>query len=124
MGLDQWAYSTKRQIEKSVDFEMELDNDTELMYWRKHPNLQGLMQELYEKKGGSSEQFNVVPVELTNEDLIEIGEKIVNNKLPSTSGFFFGSDSDEHYFNKDIEFLEKAKEAISKGHKVYYTSWW
>jgi hypothetical protein len=123
MGLDMYAYKTKREV-KGVDFEMDHDEDEQFAYWRKHPNLHGLMQELYEKKGGSSEQFNVVPVELTNEDLIEVGEKVINNKLPSTSGFFFGSDSDEHYFKEDVEFLEQAKKALKEGYKIYYTSWW
>ena len=122
MGLDMNAFKTKQRI-CGTDFETGSD-DIELAYWRKHPNLHGMMEKIYREKGGDSEQFNTVPVELTNEDLIRLGEKIINNKLPETTGFFFGQDSDTHYFKKDIEFLEKAKEAIEEGFQVYYTSWW
>tara|TARA_R100000900_G_scaffold81380_1_gene63928 strand:- start:3532 stop:3906 length:375 start_codon:yes stop_codon:yes gene_type:complete len=124
MGLDQYAYKTKREEAKGVDFKLDSTIDEELCYWRKHPNLQGLMEEIYRKKGGKAEDFNVVPVELTKEDLIEIGDKVINSKLPSTKGFFFGSESDDRYFEDDVQFLEKAKKAISEGYIVYYTSWW
>jgi len=123
MGLDQSAYKTRQKITKT-DFEIDDTINEELAYWRKHPNLHGMMEKIYREKGGKSNQFNVVPVELTKEDLVKLGEKIINNKLPKTEGFFFGRDSDEHYFEKDIEFLEKAKEAIEEGFQVYYTSWW
>lgn len=123
MGLDQWAYKTKREI-KGTDFKMDNEVDEELAYWRKHPNLHGLMQKIYKEKGGKEEVFNMASVELTNKDLIAIGEKIINTELPVTSGFFFGESADEHYFNEDIEFLKKAKEAIKEGYKIFYTSWW
>ena len=55
---------------------------------------------------------------------IEIGDKVINSKLPSTKGFFFGSESDERYYEDAVQFLEKAKKAISEGYIVYYTSWW
>tara|TARA_B100000497_G_scaffold113448_1_gene135242 strand:- start:578 stop:970 length:393 start_codon:yes stop_codon:yes gene_type:complete len=122
MGLDQSAYKTRLKI-NGTDFKTNED-DKEIAYWRKHPNLHGMMEKIYREKGGKSKQFNVVPVELTKEDLIKLGETIINNKLPKTEGFFFGRDSDEHYFEKDIEFLEKAKNAIEEGFQVYYTSWW
>ena len=122
MGLDMNAFKTKQEI-SGTDFETRSD-DIELAYWRKHPNLHGMMEKIYREKGGDSEQFNMVPVELTDADLIKLGEKIINNKLPKTEGFFFGQDSDERYFKEDIEFLEKAKEAINEGFQVYYTSWW
>lgn len=122
MGLDQWAYKTKREI-KGTDFKIN-DQDEEIAYWRKHPNFHGLMKELYNEKGGKDSTFNMSSVELTNEDLIKIGDRVINNDLPSTSGFFFGDESDTRYFREDVRFLEKAKESIKEGYKIYYTSWW
>jgi hypothetical protein len=40
----------------------------EIAYWRKHPNLHGWMQRLWESKGNSGE-FNGDELELTWEDL-------------------------------------------------------
>lgn len=123
MGLDQFAYCIDQNGEKE-----------ELAYWRKHPNLQGWMENLWEKKGrpnanedkssvGLSE-FNCVPVELTYEDLDALEQDITNDDLPSTAGFFFGSDSDEHYREQDLEFIRKAREALDGGLTVVYDSWW
>lgn len=122
MGLDMYAYKTKREI-REVDFNGH-EEDQDIAYWRKHPNLHGMMEKIYREKGGKDESFNVSSVQLNEKDLLDIGKKLVNSELPSTSGFFFGEDSDEHYFKEDIEFLEKAKDAIKEGYKVYYTSWW
>ena len=73
MGLDQFAYKTKIKFTKEVDFESEIKDDrselVEIHCWRKHANLQGWMESLYREKGGSSEEFNCVPLQLTKEDL-------------------------------------------------------
>jgi len=47
------------------------DNRDEIAYWRKHPNLQGWMEQLWREKGGKGE-FNCVDVELTREDLKQL----------------------------------------------------
>jgi len=59
MGLDQFAYKVKKGfIKEPVDFRTEQYNEEtqendilcdkkELHYWRKHPHLQGWMEELY-----------------------------------------------------------------------------
>lgn len=121
MGLDQYAYCIDNNGEKE-----------ELAYWRKHPNLQGFMENLWENKGRPGDRnednmlgdFNCIPVELTNEDLDSL-EKAVNSKhLPETGGFFFGSDSDDYYKEKDLEFIRKAREALDSGLTVMYDSWW
>jgi hypothetical protein len=136
MGLDQFAYRVKRGfIKKPVDFETsvydeETEEDTnavetvEFKYWRKHPALQGWMEELYYNKGGESEQFNCVNVQLTWEDLEDLEHAIKNNILPETKGFFFGNDSSEDYKEDDLQFIEDALEAIKDGDDVYYSSWW
>ena len=111
MGLDQFAY-TKR--------EDEADNFAE---WRKHPNLEGWMRQLWESQGNSGE-FNIEEVELTLEDIEHLQKDILNKNLPTTGGFFFGSNSDEYYFEYDLEFCAKAKECLSNQQRVYYSSWW
>ena len=68
MGLDQ--YATARKGEPTTDDEgyTYYEDSMELAYWRKHPNLQGWMEDLYLEKGGEGE-FNCQDVELTLEDL-------------------------------------------------------
>jgi len=121
MGLDQYAYAVDSNGEKE-----------ELAYWRKHPNLQGWMEKLWEKKGrpgfdGKSSpmgDFNCIPLELTKEDLVKLAYDVAYEEMPITQGFFFGSDSDNHYREQDLEFCRKAREALDAGLHVYYDSWW
>ena len=123
MGLDMYALSTKAKLNKEVDFDT-INLDTEdIHYWRKHPNLHGWMQSLYESKGGTSDSFNGDCVVLTNNDLLDLERDIMDGNLPDTQGFFFGN-SDGEEKNDDLEFVKKAMQAIKEGKTVYYTSWW
>jgi hypothetical protein len=133
-----YAYKTKAKFTKDTDFTDEIYGKTEdgeidyetqivatedLAYWRKHPDLHGWMEQLYQKKGGSELSFNGDPVVITEEDLDELKITILTGNLPSTKGFFFGESRDEINF-ADLEFIEKAKEAIKEGYTVYYNSSW
>jgi len=123
MGLDMYALATKAKPETDVDFSTKNFETTELHYWRKHPNLHGWMQNLYDAKGGTESNFNGDCVVLDSEDLDNLEQDIKDGNLPDTSGFFFGqsgSDEDED----DLLFVSKAREAIKEGKTVYYTSWW
>ena len=136
MGLDQFSYRIKKGfITKPVDFETESYNEEteehevlcdkeELHYWRKHPNLQGWMENLYYEKDGESESFNCVNVQLTWEDLEQLEKDIKEGDLPETCGFFFGNDSDEYYKEETLEFIEKGLDSIKNGYDVNYSSWW
>jgi hypothetical protein len=127
MGLDQFAFKTKAKFDSQVDFQAQLqDVETdELHYWRKHPNLHGWMEQLYRKKGGTGEQFNCDPVQLTQEDIDDLANSILDGSLPSTSGFFFGqSIGDQEEESDDLQFCRNASEAIKEGYTVYYDSWW
>ena len=139
MGLDQTAIARKgepRTVKseytytdldgtehKGVEEYLEWDDSIELATWRKHPNLQGWMQELYYEKGGEGE-FNCVDVELTFEDLDALEATLDEDELPETVGFFFGSNADDHYAEADREFIVQARAAIKQGYKVIYSSWW
>jgi len=134
MGLDQYAY-------------YETDNSEEpICEWRKHNRLQGWMEQLWEDKGrpGNASDgnplgdFNCVPLELSEDDLDALEEALESFDLPETAGFFFGSDSyfwenedgkpypENEYFYKeqDIDFVKKAKQALTEGHKVFYNCWY
>ncbi len=92
MGLDMYAYvGTKGQRNDYYD-------NREIAYWRKHPNLHGWMQRLWESQG--------------------------NSGLPATGGFFFGNNADEHYRKSDLEFIKHARAELFLGLRVFYNSSW
>ena len=123
MGLDQ--YATARRGEARTDDEgyTYYEDSMELAYWRKHPNLQGWMENLYHEKGGD-ESFNCVDLELDLEDLDALEESLDEEALPETAGFFFGGNADDHYAEADREFIVAARAAIKQGYTVVYSSWW
>lgn len=127
MGLDMSAYKMKHTPSEEVDFQEELENHSseEIHYWRKHPNLHGWMESLYREKGGQSDSFNCVPVRLNEDDLHNLAEAIIDDTLPETKGFFFGtSQRSEEERQGDLAFVKSALQAIEEGYVVYYNSWW
>lgn len=120
MGLDQYAFTRRTADLGAVDFPQE-DSDVELFYWRKHANLQGWMQALYNTKGGTEEDFNGPNVQITAADLDKLEAEL--DDLPTATGFFWGT-SDETDKVKDIEFIRLARAAIADGLSVYYSSWY
>jgi hypothetical protein len=137
MGLDQYAYASS---------EIKSEDREEIGYWRKHNRLQGWMEKLWEDKGrphfndieNPLGDFNCQPVELTLSDIEQLEAHVENKALPETGGFFFGDDSfgwtdddgnppaegDYYYKKTDLEFIALAREALQKGKKVFYDSWW
>ena len=139
MGLDQYATARKgepRKVsqtwtttdadgneEEVVEYYNEWDDTIELATWRKHPNLQGWMEELWYEKGGEGE-FNCVELELTLENLDALEATLDEEALPETAGFFFGDNANDHYAEADREFIVQAHAALKKGYTVVYSSWW
>lgn len=125
MGLDMFGMKTKHKPQTEVDFQIpEDDHSIEFYYWRKHPNLHGWMENLYNIKGGQ-QLFNCVNVQLTLDDLNALERDLNSARLPSISGFFFGqSRGSIEEINYDEAFINEAREAIEQGYTVYYSSWW
>jgi len=129
MGLDMYAWRVKAE-DAIGDFEIARNEEDsakveELAYWRKHHDLHGWMERLYRLKGGTKESFNCVPVQLSMADLNALENDVLNNLLPETQGFFFGTNPpDEYTMKQDMEFIANAKLAIAAGDAVYYDSWW
>jgi len=110
MGLDQYAYSKEpAQIEHQ---------------WRKHPNLQGWMENLWRERFDVETGDFCCEIQLYKEDILQLRSDILSDDLPATDGFFFGSNSDEHYRTQDLEFCHWALTEIEAGREVYYDSSW
>jgi hypothetical protein len=121
MGLDMYAYVTPATQPQQVDFEALAP--TEIHCWRKHPNLHGWMEQLYRDKGGETDVFNCVNVQLAAGDLDDLELAIKADALPLTTGFFFGQ-SDGTERADDLAFIAKAREALAENLCVFYSSWW
>ena len=119
MGLDMYAYTATRagqqdEFYEGSEWDPELKQTVnpnvarprEIAYWRKHPNLHGWMEQLWEDKladeGKTPDEspfgsvFNGVELELTREDLDALEQDVINGRLPSTQGFFFGDGADDY----------------------------
>ena len=117
MGLDMYAYIARKNDD-------ELISSHEIAYWRKHPNLHGWMQKLAEEKKYSFRTFNGVELELTWEDVDRLEKAIKSRSLPKTSGFFFGDNADDIYYEDDLKFCVNAKAELFFGFRVFYNSSW
>lgn len=125
MGLDQYAYIASKA-------DSDYNSRQEIAYWRKHPNLQGWMGNLWKSKGSSGEpsvwgsSFNGVEIELTWEDIDKLEKDIKSGEVSrlGTTGFFFGNPSDDVYYEQDLKFCIDAKAEVFLGRKVFYNSSW
>ena len=149
MGLDMYAYVAQKANQQTDFYEgavfdeelreyvnLTVSKPREIAYWRKHPNLHGWMEQLWHKKRNAegnpvvedaedlSGTFNGIELELTHEDLDELERAVTHKQLPSTSGFFFGNDADEHYYETDLQFIKNARADLFFGLKVFYNSSW
>jgi len=122
MGLDQYAY-----VAAKAEAWQDGNTPRELAYWRKHPNLQGWMENLWRSRNtdpSADPAFNGIELELTWADIDQLEDDIKNKRLPATSGFFFGTDSDDHYREDDLAFVRRARAELFLGLRVFYNSSW
>lgn len=125
MGLDQYASAGKTR-------EAAQKNDAEIAYWRKHNRLEGFMKNLWIEKGRPDKNesypdvFNCITLELSPADIDRLERDVVNDTLPETQGFFFGSDSQIDVYKKDqtLRFISRARRCHRRGLRVFYSSSW
>src|SRR5574343_1503162 len=128
MGLDMYcnSISTKAFIDDLtlVDYSDDFVKE-EVMYWRKNNALHSWMQNLYNTKGGTDEDFNCCIVRLNIEDILKLKDDIVNNYLVPKEGFFFGRQVySEEMQSEDLTFCDNALDILSKGNALYYYAWY
>jgi hypothetical protein len=115
MGLDMWI--------KGTDTAENAEHDIELHYWRKHANLHGYMVQEFGEGDDNQE-----PIELTEHRIVLILNALVEQTLPTTTGFFFGASQDtKEEQAEDIEAFTQAQAWLEERpdtRKVIYQSWW
>lgn len=133
MGLDMYLYGEKSDwsLERQKEDDFPLASKTlEIAYWRKHPNLHGYIVEEFAEGKDECQR-----IELGPDEIRVIIQAIKDNKLPHTSGFFFGESPKMNSPNYDaqkkgdIEVFEKALAWIETQTKnefrsIYYQASW
>jgi len=135
--FDEWWSGADIDPETTELENSKLTKPVEIAYWRKHPNLHGWMERLWREKryqtqpvdatepvDPDSDTFNGIELELTREDLDRLEHDVAEGFLPETTGFFFGTASDEHYKPQDLEFIQRARTDLFLGLRVFYNSSW
>lgn len=136
MGLLQFAYAANRagEFTEFIVVTGQSNQPRKIATWRKHPNLQGWMESLWLEKGAHNRDlqyekefkssFNNIELELTWDDIDNLEFAIIHGELPSTTGYFFGTDRDEQYYYDDLDFVKNARVELFCGLKVFYNSSW
>lgn len=123
MGLDMWL--TKRK---------KVTREDELMYWRKANQIRGWFRDNVD--GFTDNAPVVVPKEKLEEllhvceEVLEYESREVSEKLlPTTVGFFFGSDDYDEYYYDDVERTADMPKRLLKdfdfdNYEVVYDEWY
>lgn len=128
MGLDQNAFSIKKadlpllNTQEYFDGKLAIESIEELMYWRKHANLQGWATAIFDQTG-QHEVFNGQNLVLVKDDLFELRQLVLKGELETATGFFWGT-SDEEHDKMTLEFIDKALQAIDEDKVIIYTCSW
>jgi hypothetical protein len=79
-----------------------------------------------QRNGGKADtnQFNGIELELSWQDIDNLEAAVKARALPATSGFFFGNEADDYYYDHDLEFVKQARADLFLGLKVFYNSSW
>jgi hypothetical protein len=147
MGLDQYVYIIRdgKEITEKINFEYgdEYSSGEEFQYWRKHYDLDDWMFNLYKSKGGDNNIHEFDCVILDKDDLTELKDAIENCELPHRKSFDWSSfdttprteeqkaqdainrrDFKRETRSKDLEFCNKALEALEEGYQLFYHNDW
>jgi len=127
MGLDMYLGGCRFFVgsRKNEEGDTVSEERVELGYWRKHPNLHGFIIETFADGVDECQQIS-----LSQDDLETIYNAVQDNKLPHTTGFFFGeSDGSKDERDYDLKVLHRSIEWLLVNNSdeyrtvVYQASW-
>lgn len=136
MGLDMFLYktgkkfNTQKELEDYCKVEGEPDSQ-EIGYWRKHPDLHGIMEQIFEERTYhyKNSVFNLLPLLLTEDDLKMLYRKSKDfaegrDKPETVEGFFFGTSYNEQWKESAEIFKDALESTDFKTQSIFYDSWW
>lgn len=128
MGLDMWFHAYPRgkrwdEVDSNGD-----DYGREICYFRKHSDLNGLLQYLWLKDnpGKSGEDFNCEHMTIDKKVLryIERVAYLKEDKREHYVGFFWGSSDEDQWKETRLTLIPRIKEELRNGNTVIYHPWW
>lgn len=120
MGLDACLFSLPREVETSVDFQLnENDKPVEIGYWRKNWEIHKFLADIYFDQGGQGD-FNCDRLALDEYDLNAL-EAAIREDF-EYEGLY--PEEVEIEVERDLNIIKKARAELANGHTVYYDSWW
>lgn len=137
MGLDMFLYKTGKKFNTQKEFEDyykakgEPEDTQEIGYWRKHPDLHGIMEQMFKEKTYhyKHSEFNLLPLLLTEDDLKMLYKKSKDfaenkNEAETIQGFFFGTSCNEQWKESAEIFKNTLESTDFKTKTIFYNSWW
>jgi len=126
MGLDQYVFQRLYGKEKRENN----DKDLQIFYWRKHHDLNSWICD--NVVPDYMTDFNCEEINLSLENIDNLFYLVVNRELSEKfgdyektfRGSFYSQSSAEHYGEKDLEFIKKARDLLKLGKELYYYAWW
>jgi hypothetical protein len=141
MGLDQYATTVSKRGQKLREQMLQLPSNQErrkfwednggpdevdtIQTWRKHANLNAWMTDLAVRKGVVKDacEFNCTDLLLNADDIADLEAVVLADEMPVGHGFFWGKSYPEDK-QLDLDFIEKARQAMAAGQQVIYSCWW
>lgn len=138
MGLDMYLYKTNKKFNTQKELEDfykknhgEPDDLEEVGYWRKHPDLHGIMETMFKERTyhHKNDTFNCLPLLLSKDDLtdlVERSEKFYLNqeKTDPVVGFFFGATMHDDWLDSVNIFKKALEDTDFETESIIYDSWW
>lgn len=130
MGLDMYAITTDKTPLTEVDFrirDLMIRNpvDYEFFYWRNHHSLHRWMEKLYRQKNGAFDTFNYNGLVVNSQDLNQLENDILENKLTYKTGrCLLGKFDQRKQKQKDLKFIREARKAVKNGNAIIYLASW
>ncbi len=98
-------------------------DQTDFFTWRGHWDLARWFEILHRLRGQRTENFIAVPVRIDADDLIALEQAIRYGQIAARyPRYVTAGDSSEPA--DEAEFIQAAREAIDRGHRVYCVSRW
>lgn len=127
MGLDMYLFKRKKNNKIS-------DNDEELVYWRKANQIRSWIV----RNTDYNDDWDCEPFDLSKQTLEALYadcELVLNNHnkaqeiMPTSNGFFFGSDAYNEWYFENIKYTRDMIKHILEttdfeADTVYYYEWW